>query len=63
MDCITTSAHKFRTTLGFKQNDVFLTKEQSVLRKIMSSFEGESMQIQHECVMLHDYIFKTISSQ
>ena len=47
MDCRTTSAHKFRTTLGFKQNDVVLTKEQSVLRKIMSSFEGESMQIQH----------------
>ena len=63
MACRTTSAHKFRTTLGFKQNDVVLTKEQSVLRKIMSSFEGESMQIQHERFMLHDYIFKTISSQ
>ena len=38
MDCRTTSAHKFRTRLGFKQYDVILTKEQSVLTKIMSSF-------------------------
>ena len=36
MDCRTTSAHKFRTRLGFKQYDVILTKEQSVLTKIMS---------------------------
>ena len=34
MDCRTTSAHKAR--LGFKQDDVILTKEQSVLTKIMS---------------------------
>ena len=27
MDCRTTSAHKFRTRLGFKQYDVILTKE------------------------------------
>ena len=26
MDCRTTSAHKFRTKLGFKQYDVILTK-------------------------------------
>ena len=39
MDCRTTLAHKFRTRLGFKQYDVILTKEQSVLTKIMSSFE------------------------
>ena len=31
MHCRTT--HKFRTTLGFKQYDVILTKEQSVLLK------------------------------
>ena len=42
MDCRITSAHKFRTRLGFKQYDVILTKEQSVL--IISSFEGENMQ-------------------
>ena len=44
MDCRTISAHKFRTRLGFKQYDVILTKEQSVLTKIMCSFEGENMQ-------------------
>ena len=47
MDCRTTSAHKFRTRLGFKQYDVILTKEESVLTKIMSSFEGENMQTQY----------------
>ena len=44
MDCRTTSAHNFRTRLGFKQYDVILIKEQSVLTRIMSSFEGENMQ-------------------
>ena len=44
MDCRTAPAHKFRARLGFKQYDVILTKEQSVLTKIMSSFEGENMQ-------------------
>ena len=46
MDCRTTSEHKFRTRLGFKKYDVILTKKQSVLTKIMSSFEGENMQTQ-----------------
>ena len=36
MDCRKTSAHKFRTRIGFKQFDVILIKEQSVLTKIMS---------------------------
>ena len=47
MDCRTTSAHKFRTRLGFKYYDVILTKEQLVLTKIISSFEGEKMQTQY----------------
>ena len=41
MDCRTTAAHKCRTRLGFKQNDVTLTKEQSELTKIKRSFEGK----------------------
>ena len=41
MDCRATSAHEFRIRLGFKQHDVVLTKEQSVVKKIMSSFEYE----------------------
>ena len=35
INCKTTSAHKFRTILRFKQYDIILTKEQSVLTKIM----------------------------
>ena len=42
MDCRTTSAHKFRTRLGFKQYDFISTKEQPVLIKIISSFEREN---------------------
>ena len=61
MDCRITSAHKFRARLGFKQYDVILTKEQSVLTKIMSSFEGENMQTQYNVLSyriglyFHDY--------
>ena len=40
MDCRTTSAHKFRTRLGFKQYGVILTKEESMLTKAMFSPEG-----------------------
>ena len=43
MDCRKTSAHKFRRRLRFKQYDVILTKEQSVLAKIMSSFEANTI--------------------
>ena len=35
----------FRNLLGFKENDILLTKEQSVLKSIMEVFEGENMQI------------------
>ena len=47
MDYRTTSAHKFRTRLEFKQYDVILTKDQSVLTKIMNLFEGKNMQAQY----------------
>ena len=46
VNCRTTSAHKFRTKLGFKLYYFILTKEQSVLTRIMSSFEGGNMQTQ-----------------
>ena len=46
-NCKTISAHKFRARLGFKQYDVILRKEQSVLTRIMSSFEGENMKPQY----------------
>ena len=43
MDCGTTVAHKFRARLALKQNDVILTKEQSVVAKIKDSFGGQNM--------------------
>ena len=60
-DWRTTSGYKFRTRLEFKQYDVILEKEQSVLTKIMSSFEGESMQTKYKVLTnridlyFHDY--------
>ena len=62
MDCGTTSAHKFRTKKGFKQNDVISTKEQSVLIKKMSSYEGENMQTQYS-FLGYRIDFMTISLQ
>ena len=38
---------KFRSKLGFNQYDITLTKEQSVLKSIMDSFERENMQTQY----------------
>ena len=61
MDCRITSTHKFKTRLGFKQYDVILAKEQSVLRKIISLFEGEIMQTRYNVLTyridlyFHDY--------
>ena len=61
MDCKTTTAHTFRTRLGFKQYDVILTKELLVLTKIMSSFEGGNIQTQYNVLnyridlYFHDY--------
>ena len=47
MDCRTTAAYKFRTRLALKKIDVILTKQQSVMKKMKSSFEGENMQIRY----------------
>ena len=62
MDFRTTSAHKCITRLEFKQYDVILTREQSLLTKIMSSFEGENMQTQYKVLSyrmdLYFYVYK-----
>ena len=44
-DCRITLADKFRTRLVFK-HDTILTKQESVLRKIISLFEGQNIQTQ-----------------
>ena len=40
MVCRRIAAEKARTKLGFNQNDVILKKEQSMLTKIMSSYNN-----------------------
>ena len=61
MYCRTTSAYKFKTKLEFKQYDIILTKEQSVLTKIMSPLEGKNVQPQYNVLVyridlyFHDY--------
>ena len=47
MNCRTISALKFRARLWPKQYDATLTKEQSVLRETISSFDGENMEAQY----------------
>ena len=37
----------FRATLGFKEHDIMLTKEQLVLKSVMDAFKGENMQTQY----------------
>ena len=36
---------KFRSKLGFNQYDIKLTKEQSLLKSVMDSFEGENSKL------------------
>ena len=51
----------FRILLGFRENDLFLTKKYSVLKSIMDIFEGENMQTQYNVLgykidlCFHDY--------
>ena len=40
MDCRTSIAVEFKSKLGFKQHDIIMTKEQSVITKIMKIFCG-----------------------
>ena len=52
---------EFRSKLGFNQDDMTLTKEQSVLNSVMDAFEGENMQNQYSVLgyridlYFHDY--------
>ena len=43
----TPKAIEFRSKLGFKQPDIILTKEQSVVPKIMKTFSNENTLPQH----------------
>ena len=52
MDCRTTPAYTFRIRLGFKQDGTILAIEQSLLTKIMSSFDGTNVQTQYNVFKL-----------
>ena len=47
IDCRIPTAIEFRSKLGFKQHDIIMTKEQSVLKKIMKAFASEKILLQH----------------
>ena len=47
MDCRTPTAIEFRTKLGFNQNDIIMTKQQSVLTRIMKIFASKKILLQH----------------
>ena len=58
MNCRAIAAYKFRTRVGFKQYDIILTKGQSVLTNIKSSFEGGNIQRQYSVLAdlyFHEY--------
>ena len=42
-----TNRENFRILLSFKENDLFITKEASVLNKIMKVFSMEKMLLQY----------------
>ena len=52
----------FRILLGFRENDIMLTKEQSVLKSVMDAFEGENIQTQYSVlgyrIDLHFYDYR-----
>ena len=43
MDCKNTATDNFKTKLGFNQHEMIMTKEQSVLRKVMKVFSSEKV--------------------
>ena len=47
MDCRTTPAVNFETTIGFKQYNPIMTQEQSILSKVVSLFATEKIILQH----------------
>ena len=46
-DCRTSAAIEFRSKLGLKQPDIIMTKEQSILTKIMKAFTSAKILLQH----------------
>ena len=47
IDCRIPTAIEFKSKLGFKQHDIIMTKEQSVVTKIMKVLASEEILLQH----------------
>ena len=45
--CRENQRQNFRLTLGFAEHDLFLTKEQSMLNKLLETFSREEISLQH----------------
>ena len=64
MDRTTNESCNLKRNLGFKLHDVINTKEQSVLKSIKDTFEGEDMQTQNsELNKATEFIFMITSLQ
>ena len=50
MDCRTPTSIEFRSKLGFKQHDLIMTKEQTLLTRIMTIFTHEKILLQHSAL-------------
>ena len=64
MDRTTNESCNLKRNLGFKLHDVINTKEQSVLKSIKDTFEGEDMQTQNSKLnKATEFIFMITSLQ
>ena len=52
MNCRVPIAVQFKTKLGFNQHDLIMTKQQSVLTKIIKIFTSEKILLQHSVLIL-----------
>ena len=64
MDRRTNESCNLKRNLGFNLHDVINTKEQSVLKSIKNTFEGEDMQTQNSKLnKATEFVFMITSSQ
>ena len=60
MDCRTDESFNLKKDLGFRLHNVINTKEQTVLKSITDSFEGEDLQTQYSVLgyRIDHYFYK-----
>ena len=57
IDCRTPTAFEFRSKLGFKQHDILMAKEQSVLKKVMKVFANGKILLQHSVLSYRIHLY------